>query len=383
MGNNHENKVGVRVYMDYAASTPADSRVVSAMKPYWGEEYGNPSALHTKGRTARKAVEDARESVAQALSCKPDELIFTSGGTESNNLALFGIPTEGAHLVTSVIEHPSVLDCFKVLEERGARVSYVAVDAEGVIDLEAFKKTLEPGTKLVSVMFANNEIGTIQPIARLKALMREVCPEALLHTDASQAPLFYALDVDELGVDLLTIDGQKMYGPKGVGALYVQSGVVLRPLFLGGKQEKKLRPGTENVPGIVGLGAAYVLAEKHRSEDVDRLIKLRDYFIDAVLMRIPGSVCNGSRKDRLPNNVNISFPNVEGEYLVLQLDSKGIACGTRSACFGAGGEGSPVVATLDADRADSAVRFSLGRETTKEDVDYVLETLEGIVGTSQ
>lgn len=365
-----------RIYLDYAASTPVDPRVYTAMETYWSKTFGNPSALHTEGQEARHAIEAARSTIAHALHSKPSEILFTSGGTESNNMAIFGGVPAGGRCVTSTIEHPSVLDCFKELEKRGVYVSYVRVDENGLLDISHLEQVLTEDTDFVSIMFANNDIGTVQPIQSIAAVLKRKSPQALFHTDASQAPVFYELDVHTLGVDLLTIDGQKMYGPKGIGALYRRHGIELLPIMYGGKQETRLRPGTENVPAIVGMARAYEIAETQRDRDIQKVTEVRDYFIEQLQKHIPTAIVNGSMDQRMPNNVNVSFKDVEGEFLVLQLDKAGIACSARSACFGSGGEGSPVVAAIAPDRAGGAVRFSLGRETTKEEITYVVSVLE-------
>ena len=376
-----------RMYLDYASSTPVDPRVFEAMRPFFAETFGNPNAFHDEGTDAREALEHARDAVAHGLDTHPDEIIFTSGGTESNALAIFGLlraleesgtPLSAMHLVTSVIEHPSVLDCFKYLEDKGARVSYIPVTGDGVLDLAAFEQSLCPETTLVSCMLVNNEIGTIQPVAEIAEIIRKhrvsgrTLSVPFFHTDASQAPLFIKVSATALGVDLLTLDAQKLYGPKGVGALFVRHGVSLAALFVGGKQERRLRPGTQNVPAIVGFARALEIAEEQRSEDTRRVTELRDYFIDTLLKKIPGTVLNGSKTERIANNVNISIPGTTNELLVLRLNARGIACAARSACLGQGAEGSYVVAALTNERSNTAVRFTLGRETTKEIIDSVV-----------
>jgi cysteine desulfurase len=376
-----------RVYLDYAASTPVDSRVQRAMEPYWADVFGNPNALHEEGRRAREAVNTARVAIAGFVHAAPEELIFTSSGTEANVLAIMGrvehLLAEGArlediHCMTSVIEHPSVLECFERLERRGARVDYVGVDKEGILDLALLERAVRKNTALVSVMYANNEIGTIQPVREAARIVARTAPEAVLHTDASQTPLFLELDLERLGVHLLSLDAQKLYGPKGIGALVIRKGTSVSPILCGGKQERGLRPGTQHVPAIVGFAKAYEIAERERERDVARIAELRDYMIRETLRRFPGARLNGSERERLPNNANFSFPDRHGELLVMFLDEHGIAAATRSACLAGGGEGSYVVRALAPEepwRAESAVRFSLGRETTRSNIDQTLAAL--------
>jgi len=387
-----------RVYLDYAASTPLREEVKVAMEPYWSEHYGNAGAMHAEGMHARRALALARESVANVLRAHPDEVIFTSGGTESNALALLGVigayerehhyDVSGLHIVTTVIEHPSVLQGFRDLEERGARVDYLGTDNRGFVDRAQAKHAITGTTTLVSVMYVNNEIGTVEPIADIAKTVRHarkgadkggsgtILNSPFFHTDASQAPLYLPLAVDALGVDLLTIDGQKIYGPKGIGALYVRRGTPIQGIFRGGKQERSLRPGTEPIPLIVGLAKALELADKEREETCARLTKLRDYFIDEVLRVIPSAELNGDREKRLPNNVNTSLPGFDNEFLIIALDERGVACASRSACI-VGPDGSYVIKALgkDSERAISSVRFSLGKDTTKDDIDHALRAL--------
>jgi len=372
-----------RIYFDYAATTPVEGEVVDSMKPFFSKEYGNATSLHQEGRNARTAIDESRSMLAQFLHCKSENIIYTSGGTESNNLAISGVfggrDLSGKHAITSVIEHPSVLNVFEVLEKRGLRVSYIGVTEDGIIDMEEFVQSLTKETDLVSVMFANNEIGTLQPISDIARYLKKHAPDTLLHTDASQAPLFFGIDVNRLGVDLLTLDAHKIYGPKGIGALYVDSRVQLSPVLHGGTQESGIRAGTENVPSIVGFSKAYAISEERRKKDLEYITKLRDYFFEELQKNFPYSVINGHKEKRLPNNVNVSLGNIDGEFLVVQLDEEGIACSSRSTCFGSGGEGSSVVAALDALRAKNSVRFSLGRETKKSDIDYTIKALERAV----
>lgn len=405
----YNKRMGVqkRIYLDHAAATPLDPRVHALMEPYWSEKYGNAGAVHAEGREAEAVLEASRKTVADVLHARPHEIIFTSGGTESNALALFGTvkhyelahggSVHGLHIVTTAIEHPSILEGFRELKNRGATVDIIGVDARGIVDMDALQRAIQPHTFLVSVMYANNEIGTIQPIARIGKLIqsarakgaseKKVLPGELappyFHTDASQAPLYLPLAVDAFGVDFLTVDAHKIYGPKGSGALYIRTGVPMHPLFRGGKQERGLRPGTPVIPLVAGLAEAMRFAAEERSEEYARMTDLRDYFIQKVLAEIPIAVLNGDRSERLPNNVNISLPGFESEYVLIALDSAGIAASARSACIDRGA-GSYVVAALarDADQVKSALRFSLGKTTTREDIDRTVAALAKITATA-
>lgn len=381
--------------MDHAAATPLDPLVKEAMEPYWTDVSANPHAVHTEGRHAREAVEEARTVIANALGAQHNELVFTSGGTESNMLALLGVlhahsksgrKPENTHLITSVIEHPSVRDCFRELERKGYAIDSVPVTGEGVITPDSVASVLRPETVFVSLMFANNEIGTIEPIAEIGTMLKKHTKETgaplAFHTDASQAPLFTQMDVVELGVDLLTVDAQKMYGPKGVGGLYVREGTLIESVCKGGNQEYGLRAGTINTPGVVGFARAWKLAEERRTKDTAHLKELQTYFFTRIKEAIPEAMINGSTEHRLPNNVNISLPGVSGEFAVLLLDEHGIAASTRSACLAGGKEGSYVVDALGVGGADRALRFSMGREVTKENIDRVVSALMEIIKKS-
>ncbi len=387
-----------RIYMDYAAATPVRKEVVDAMLPYFSEDFGNPGAIHQEGVIAKNAVQNSRKKIADVMKCSDDEVIFTSSGTESNSLAVFGVIDrlleDGAeikdlHLITTVMEHPSILDLFKKYEKKGAQVDYLKIDEEGIVDLKHFREILKPNTVLVSVMYANNEIGTIQPISKIAHIIRDHrknqknnldirCLSGefpVFHTDASQAPLYLSLDVNSLGVDMLTVDGQKIYGPKGIGVLYKKRDVKINPLLIGGNQEMSYRAGTENVPLIVALGKAMELADKDREKESERLVELRDYFIDKILEEIEGSVLNGSRKERLPNNVNVSISNTDSEFMIIKLDNKGIACASKSACMGAKSKESYVIDALCRGGVGSSLRFTMGRMTEKKDIDFVVKSL--------
>lgn len=383
-----------RIYLDHAAATPLDPRVLAAMKPFMTKEFGNPSALYREGVAAKDALLLARKKTAQILFAHPDEIIFTGSGTEGNNLALQGVingvrekdKEKKLHIITSAIEHPSVLLMCQILERQGIAVSYTGVDSNGIVKLDELKKALRKETVLVSVMYANNEIGTTEPIREIAKILRgwrkrhnTLFP--YFHTDACQAANYLSLHVERLGVDLLTLNGSKIYGPKGVGALFVRRGISLSPIMYGGGQEQGLRPGTENVAGIVGLAKALEITETMKEKEAKRLTSLRDRFIKMALKKIPGAVLNGDAAKRLPNNVNVSIPSIESEHLIIELDAHGIAASARSACKSMDEEGSHVIMALgrNTNGTESGVRFTLGRSTTKKDIDYVTTTLSQLV----
>ncbi|MFQ5739569.1 MAG: cysteine desulfurase NifS [Acidobacteriota bacterium] len=372
-----------QVYLDNNATTPVDSQVVEAMRPYWSDHFGNASSIHTYGQKARAAVEEARQEVAALVGAQGREIIFTSGGTEADNTALRGVAShervKGDHIITSTIEHPAVLRTCEQMEREGFRVTYVGVDREGLIRLDELQKAIEGKTILISIMHANNEVGCIQPIQRISALARE--NGVLFHTDAVQSMGKVAIDVKELGVDLLSLSGHKFHGPKGVGALYVRQGVAMRPLMLGGSHERRRRAGTENVAGIVGLGKACRLASQALAELEGRVSLLRDRLEQGILSQVPDTRVNGSRTRRNPHVTNISFRAVEGEALLIALDFQGVAVSTGAACSSGSLEPSHVLRAmgLRPDRIQGAIRFSLSRMTQSEDIDYVLEVLPPLV----
>ena len=369
------------IYFDHAATTATDPRVVAAMLPYFSERYGNPSELHALGREAQAAVAAARGQVAAALGAEEQEIIFTSGGTESDNLAILGFLQERGpgHVVSSAIEHPAVLEPLRFLERLGWAVTYVPVDDRGFIDREAYEAAFLPETKLVSIMMANNVVGTVQPVGELARIAHE--HGVPFHSDAVQAVGSIPVDVDELGVDLLSLSAHKLYGPKGVGALYVRSGTRLRAHLHGGGQEGGLRSSTENVPGIVGLGLALTIATEEMAEQQPRLTALRDRLIDGVLAAVDDVILLGDRERRLPGNACFAVRFVEGESMVLQLDFKGIAASSGSACAASSPEPSHVLLALGlaAQDAQSSLRLTLGRENTEEEVDRFLTVFPGIV----
>ncbi|KKU16985.1 MAG: Cysteine desulfurase [Candidatus Azambacteria bacterium GW2011_GWA2_45_90] len=376
------------IYLDYASTTYLDPRVAGAMRPYFENEYGNPSSLHRKGRRAKEAVENARQTIAKILNCLPEEIIFTGSGSEAINLALLGTARaykkHGKHIIASKIEHHAVLNALKALEKEGFEVTYLDVDKNGLINPEDVEKAISQDTILISIMYANNEIGTIEPVAETGAIIkkyRDSEKTPFFFIDACQAAGALELDVQKLGVDLLAVNGSKIYGPKGVGCLYVSKGIRPMPLVYGGGQENNFRSGTENVPGIVGLAKALEIAERERETENVRLAELRDYFIGRVLKEIPKTVLNGHKTKRLPNNVNITFLDIEGESALLYLDEKGIYISTGSACTSNSLEPSHVITALGRpyEHAHGSLRFTLGRKTAKEDLDYVLEHLPKVV----
>ena len=421
------------VYLDHAAATPMDPRVKAAMDPYFCDIYGNPSAMYSTGRAAREALDNARASVAQVFGCTAAEIIFTGSGTESDNLAIFGVargygtppltpPRKGGeigkqfpplvegrlggvqgHIITTTFEHHAVLNPCEALAREGYDVEFLKVDRDGLITPEQLIDASRPETLLVSIMYANNEVGTIEPIKELTRALAEKKKEMgrkpndppFFHTDACQAAGYLDIDVKRLGVDLMTINGSKIYGPKGTGALYVRRGLRLKPIIYGGGQEMKLRSGTENVAGIAGLAKALEIAQQDKEKEVARLIPLRNKLIAGIIEKITNAVPNGPsdnyslsvarlrdwQQKRLPNNVNVSIPGIEGEAMLFYLDEAGISASAGSACESAGPDPSHVVQALGKSRelARSSIRFTLGRFTTQEDIDYVLEKLPEIV----
>ncbi len=371
------------VYLDNSATTAIRPEVRDAMLPYLGEIYGNASSAHAVGRKARVAVEAAREEIARILNAESGEIYFTSGGTEADNIALFGTAAQqekkGKHIITSAIEHNAIIDSCQELERRGFEVTYLPVGKEGIVRLEDVKAAIRPDTILISIIMASNEIGTIQPIKEIAAIAKE--HGILMHSDAVQAAGRMEIDVKDLGVDMLTISAHKFYGPKGIGVLYIRRTVRPRSLFFGGHQEKKLRPGTESVHNIVGMAKALSLAVADMAEENVRLRILRDKLSAGLLERVPHIVINGDEKRRLPHNTNVSFLYVEGESLILSMDRVGIYASSGSACSSASLEPSHVLMALGMDhqQAHGSVRFTLGRETTEADIDYVLENIPVIV----
>ncbi len=386
-----------KIYLDYAATTPVDKEVLEEMVPYFSEKFGNPSSIHQFGQEAMEAVDKARQRVADFLGCGASEIIFTSGATESNNMAIKGIikNVEGGrckmetknfipHIIISSVEHHCVLNTSKVAQREGTDVTFLKVDKDGLVNPEDVKEAIKENTILISIMYANNEVGTIEPIAKIGEIIKEIniereknkLPKVYFHTDAVQAANYCDCDVNKLGIDLLSLSGHKIYGPKGVGVLYIRRGTKIKSIQQGGEQEYNLRAGTHNVPGIVGIGKAISLIPKHRKKMED-IRKLRDYLIDEILKNIPNAKLNGSREFRLPHNANFSFQGVEGESILMMLDQEGIAVSTGSACSSASLEPSHVLIAMGIppEIAHASVRFTLGKDTAKEEIDFVLKVL--------
>jgi cysteine desulfurase len=370
--------------MDHTAGMPVDPRVLEAMLPYFTQNYGNPSSVHSLGNEARKAIDEARGRVAELIGAeRKEEIVFTSGGTESNNLAIKGVAyrnkDKGNHIITSSIEHMSVINTCKHLGKHGFRVTYLPVDQHGIVEIEALKKELTDKTILVSIMYANGEIGTIEPIKEIGEIAHS--KGALLHVDAVAATGQVPINVQDENIDLLSVSSNDMYGPRGVGALYIKTGTRIQPIIHGGGQERGLRSGTENLPGIVGMGKAAEIAKAEMKEEAERLTKLRDKMIQGILDSIPESYLNGHPTKRLPNNVNVRFSYIEGESLILSLDMEGVACSSGSACTSKTLEPSHVLLAIGLahEEAHGSLLFTLGRQNTEEDVKYVLDILPKIV----
>jgi cysteine desulfurase len=372
-----------RIYLDYAATTPTHPEVVKAMLPYFTEAFGNPSSVYTCGQEAKGAIEEARANVANFIGAKDEEIVFTSGGTEADNFALKGIAyankSKGNHIITTAIEHHAVLETCHFLETTGFRVTFLPVDEYGMVDPDEVRRTITNKTVLISVMHANNEIGTIQPLVEIAKIARET--GVYFHTDAVQTVGHIPINVDELGVDLLSMSAHKLYGPKGVGAIYIRKGTKLVSFMHGGEQERGRRASTQNVPGIVGLRKAVDIARKEMNEEAERVRYLRDKLIDGLLTQIEYTCLNGHPTKRLPNNVNVSISFAEGESMCLNLDLEGICVSTGSACTSSITEPSHVLLALGLHplQAHSSLRLSLGKWTTKEEIDRVLEVLPRIV----
>ena len=370
-------------YFDHAATTAVKEEVLKEMLPYFSLEYGNPSSIYGIGRRSKKAIDEARNKVSIAINCKPREIYFTGCGSESDNIAIKGIAyanrEKGNHIITTKIEHPAILNTCKSLEKDGFKITYLNVDNEGLIDLHELENAITKNTILISIMFANNEIGTIEPIREIGYIAKKY--NILFHTDCIQAIGNINIDVNSMNIDLLSMSAHKFYGPKGVGALYIKNGIKCNKLQDGGHQEKDLRAGTENVPGIVGLGKAIELANKNLKEYNNKLIYLRDYFISKIEKNIPYIKINGHRVKRLPGNSNISFRFIDGESLLLNLDAKGICASTGSACSTGSNNPSHVLLAigLEEELARGSLRVTFGDENTKEDVDYLIDSLVEIV----
>ncbi|MDR1542191.1 MAG: cysteine desulfurase NifS [Clostridiales bacterium] len=372
-----------KIYFDNAATTYVRPEVLDIMLPFFSERYGNPSSIYEIARDSKKALEHAREQVAKALGAQPEEIFFTGSGTEADNWAIRGIAdlykNRGNHIITSSIEHHAVLHTCQYLDKNGFETTYLPVDGDGLISLEDLEKAIRPSTTLITIMTANNEIGTLQPVKEIGEIARK--RGIAFHTDAVQAVGHVPIDVKAMNIDLLSLSAHKLYGPKGVGVLFVKKGVPLKPLIFGGGQERNRRAGTENVAGIVALGAAIELASGELGEESARLSKIRDKIIDGILSSIPHTRLNGSREKRLPNNVNISFQFIEGESLLLLLDMKGIYASSGSACTSGSLDPSHVLLAigLPHETAHGSLRLTLGRGSTEEQADYLLQELPAIV----
>ncbi len=362
-----------RIYLDNNATTPVLPEVLEAMRPYFGEHFGNASSIHHHGQETRAAVERARDSVAGLLGCRASEIVFTSGGTEGDNLAISGLTSEGDHVITSSIEHHAVLHACRHLEERGCEVTYLPVDGRSLVDPDDVRRALRPNTKMISIMLANNETGVLQPVEEIGKIAADA--DIYFHTDAVQAAAKVRIDVKKIGCDVLTISGHKIHATQGVGALYVKKGTQLQPLFYGGRHERSRRAGTENVPGIVGLGKAAELAmQSFERGDGEQVAALRDRLQQGILAQVEEVAVNGDGARRVPNTSNIYFDHVEGESMVISLDLKGLAVSTGAACSSGAIEPSHVLTAmgLRADRARASIRFSLGKQNTADDIDFAL-----------
>jgi cysteine desulfurase len=383
-----------KIYLDYAATTPVDPIVFGAMKPYFNEKFGNAMSLHSFGQEALGAVDKARKQTANFFRCATSEIIFTGGSTESNNLVIKGVLKayyskfkKKPHIITSAFEHHCVLDACKLVEKDGlAEVTFVRPGKDGVIKVSAIKKSIKPSTILISIMYVNNEIGTVQPIEKIGELLKNINAKTrdwkiLFHTDATQAVNYFDCNINKLGVDLLSMSAHKIYGPKGIGALYIKKGTPIRKIQDGGDQEYKMRAGTHNVPGIVGLGKALELITLDTKREAKKIKNLRDYLIKKILKKIPMSYLNGSQKYRSPNNANFRFENVEGEGLILSLDMEGISGSTGSACSSGALTPSHVLLSLGLkpQQIHGSLRLTLGKYTTKQEIDFAISKIRETV----
>lgn len=371
------------IYLDHNATTPVDPEVIKAMLPYYQTIFGNASSSHQFGQKARKNIDQLREIIAKFINANPEEIVFTSGGTESDNFAIIGIcfanEKKGNHIITSQIEHPAVLNTCKYLEKKGFKVTYLPVDKYGIIDLDQLKNSITKETILITIMHANNEIGTILPIAEIGKIAKE--KEIYFHTDAVQTIGKIPINVEELNVDLLSLSAHKIYGPKGVGALYIRKGTKIQPLIYGGHHEKNRRAGTENVPGIVGLAKAIEIQKMEMENEINQISKLRDKLYQGIIEKIDCVYLNGHPEKRLANTLNLSFEFVEGESIILNLDLKGVAVSSGSACTSDTLESSHVLKAMNVNPmlTQGAVRFSLGKDNTEEDINYVINILPEII----
>ena len=372
-----------KIYLDHAATTSTKPSVVEAMLPYFTEEFGNPSSIYEFAQNAKQAIDDSRQTIADAIHAEPAEIFFVSGGTEADNWAISGVvenyAKKGNHIITTKIEHHAVLHTCEYLEKKGCEVTYLDVDADGLISLDELENAIKENTVLITIMFANNEIGTIQPIREIGAIAKK--HNVLFHTDAVQAFTHVPIDVMDMNIDLMSMSGHKIYGPKGIGALYIRKGIRMKALIHGGAQERRRRGGTENVPAIVGFGKAIKEALDGMQKEAERESELRDYFIDKVLNQVPFVKLNGHPKKRLPNNANLSFEFIEGESLLIMLDMKNVCASSGSACTSGSLDPSHVLLAigLPHEIAHGSLRITLGEKTTKEELDYVADELVAIV----
>jgi cysteine desulfurase len=369
-----------RIYLDYCATTPVHTNVRNEMLRALDADFGNPSSMHWAGKDSKQLIDRARTDIASGLGCQPAEIIFTSGATEADNLALFGLlrlfPSNKAHFITSAIEHHAILHAAHRLEQDGYSVTYLPVDGHGLVDPEAVRRAIRPETKLISIMYVNNEVGSVQPIAEIGRIAQE--HHIRFHTDAVQAIGLFDVNVDDLNIDLLSLSAHKIYGPKGIGALYARSGVDLAPMILGGPQENSHRAGTENVPGIVGLGAAMNLVRQHRAEERVRLLELRKYLMDGLQTLDPAVIVNGSAENVAPHVLSISFIGVDAEMMLIRLNAEGIAVSLGSACNSESIEPSHVLTAmkLPQEQIESTLRISLGLPTTRQEIDLALDVIK-------
>ncbi len=377
-----------KIYLDYASATPVDERVFQVMQKITKENFANAGAIHEQGVNSETLLLQSREEVARILGAHANEIIFTSGATESNNLAILGVVQKSnIHIITTNIEHASILETCKYLENKNIDVTYVPVEKNGIVNPEKIRKALKKNTVLVSVMYANNEIGSIQPIREIAKVIRNFnkvnSTKVLFHTDATQAMNYLPINVEKLGVDLLSLNSGKIYGPKGVGLLYVKRKTVIQKIMHGGEQEFNLRPGTENIPLIAGLTLTLKITEKMKEKESKRLTTLRDYFFNKLnhsgILENTRMIVNGSVMERLPNNVNITIPKIPSDLLVIELSAHGVYASEKSACKSGDKKASHVIQALRAGENEGSLRFSLGRRTTKKDIDYTVKTLESIL----
>ena len=372
----------MEVYLDNAATTQTDPKVFEAMIPYFTKEFGNPSSFHSKGLEALKILNNSRKKISKILNCEPEEIIFTGSGTESDNLAILGYARKnqkkGKHIITTKIEHHAVLDSFQKLEKEGFQVTYLDVDSEGFINIKDIEKSINKDTILISIIYANNEIGVIQNISEISKLCKK--KKIIFHTDACQAANYLDIDVKNLGIDMMTLNGSKIYGPKGIGILYKKKNIEIEPIIHGGGQEFGIRSGTENIANIVGFTKALEISQKNKKKESKKLTSLRNFMIKE-LLKIEDTKLNGPLKDRLPNNVNVSFLNIEGESIILRLNEKEIFAATGSACSSKNLDPSHVILALGMPHeiAHSSIRFSFGNHTTKKQIEYTLKSLKKIV----